>query len=55
MLIVPMRSTTTTDGVLVTARSVEGELRSRIDALGIVHPGRLAPSKCRACPGLRGS
>jgi len=51
MLIVPMRSTTTTDGVLVTARSVEGELRSRIDALGIVHPRSTGAFEMSRLPG----
>lgn len=36
MLVFPMRSTTAVDGVMVATRSVEGELRSRIDALGNV-------------------
>lgn len=51
MLIVPMRSTTTTDGVLVTARSVEGELRSRIDALGTVRPRSTGVFELSRLPG----
>lgn len=51
MQVYPMRSTTTIDGVLVTARSVEGELRSRIDALGNVRPRSTGVFELSRLPG----
>ena len=51
MQVYPMRSTTTIDGVLVTARSIEGELRSRIDALGNVRPRSTGVFELSRLPG----
>lgn len=51
MLVFPMRSTKSVDGLLIAGPSVEGQLRSRIDALGTIRSRSAGAFEISRLPG----